>query len=56
MTNKIELYAWGCSKLREAVDQKMHGNVIINLKDGEIRGIETQRFDKPPVDRPQEMA
>lgn len=46
-------YAWACMKLREAVDQKMHGNVIFNIKNGDIKGLEIQkheRFDETNLD------
>ncbi len=44
------LFAWACSKIREAVDSEMHGNVIINIRAGQVRGAEIQRHEKPPID------
>lgn len=45
-----QLYAWACSKIRDAVDEKIHGNVIINIRGGEIRSAEIQKHEKPPID------
>lgn len=44
------LFAWACLQLREAIDEGLHGNVIINLRGGEVRGAEIQRHAKPPLD------
>lgn len=51
-----QLYAWACLQLRDAIESKMHGNVVINIRDGEVRGAEIQRHAKPPVDAFKENA
>lgn len=43
-------FAWACSKLREAVEVEMHGNLVISLQAGKIRKVEIQKFELPPID------
>lgn len=49
--DKMGLFIAACGELRAAVDNSYHGNIIFNVKSGEILTMELQQKKKLSVDK-----
>jgi hypothetical protein len=50
VTNKNDLFLWGVSVLKKAVDEQVYGNVVFSMQNGFLVSSKTEAVEKPPVD------